>query len=59
MISCKCSCTSSPLASRGAAMGSGIKARPNSLLTSVSIWSVVAASVSGFSTASCSRKNCR
>ena len=40
-------------------VGSGTKARPNSLLTSVSIWSVVAASVSGFSTASCSKKNCR
>lgn len=33
------------------AMGSGTKARPSSLLTSVSIWSVVAASVSGLRTA--------
>ena len=37
-------------------IGSGIKARPSSLRTSVSIWSVVAASVSGCSSALCSRK---
>ena len=43
----------------GFAMGSGTKARPSSLFTRVSIWSVVAASVSGRSTASWSRKNCR
>ena len=35
------------------------KARPSSLFTRVSIWSVVAASVSGRRTASWSRKNCR